>query len=230
MSLWNQPDAVADPDDVVPRQNTDRLETGIDVLDEKLGGGIVPGYIVAFTGNPASQSEQFLAEITTERPTLYVTTVRSAASVRETLPDQHRTVVVDLADRDLAHVLELVSAVPHRAHVVVDHVGPLEPLGPRSQPWHSGPSYSEFLSELRERLGDQAGVGYLHCLDGAGTPAERAATYHLADAVFELTTRREGDEITHSLTVPKYRGGSLDDVIRLDVSDGVEVDFSRNIV
>lgn len=230
MSLWNQPDAVAETDDLGPRQNTDRLEMGIEVLDEKLGGGITPGSIVVLSGNPASQSEQFLGEIAAERPTLYVTTVRSESSVRETLPDQHHAVVVDLDNHDPAYVLELVAAVPDRAHVVVDHVGPLERLGDRSQSWRSGLSYGEFLGDLRERIGERAGVVYLHCLDGASTPPERETTYHLADAVFELTTRREGDEVSHTLTVPKYRGGSLDDVIRLDVRDGVEVDFSRNIV
>lgn len=230
MSLWNQPDAVEEIDDVSPHRDADRLEIGIDVLDEKLGGGITFGSVVALTGSPASQSEQFLGEIATERPTLYVTTDRSEASVRETLPEDHQALVVDLSEHDPAHVLELATALPDRAHLVVDHVGPLERVGAQSQSRGFGLSYRDFLRELRGVLRERAGVGYLHCLDGRSSPDERDTTYHLADAVFELTTQREGDLVEHTLTVPKFRGGSLDEVIRLDLHDGVEVDFSRNIV
>ncbi len=62
-----------------------RLDTGIDVLDRKLDGGLPPGCIVAYTADPASQSELLLYELTAARGTLYLSTERSDDAVRHAI-------------------------------------------------------------------------------------------------------------------------------------------------
>ena len=69
-----------------------RLETGIDVLDRKLNGGLPPGSIVAFTASPASQSELLLYELTAARGTLYLTTERSDQAVRDAIENTNAPV------------------------------------------------------------------------------------------------------------------------------------------
>ncbi|PSP59844.1 transcriptional regulator, partial [Halobacteriales archaeon QH_7_66_37] len=41
----------------------DRLRTGIDVLDRKLGGGLPAGSMVTLSASPRSQAELFLYEL-----------------------------------------------------------------------------------------------------------------------------------------------------------------------
>lgn len=226
MSLWNQPDGVEATENAGPVLDDSSVEIGIDILDKKLGGGIPPGYLVAISAAPESQSEQFLRELTRTRPTLYVTTERSERGVRKTLPEDHQAIVVDF-NADPEYVTELAGELPNRSTLVIDHAAPLERAcqwGGRERP------YSDTIEELRDTLAKRDGVAYLHCLDGATVPPARETTFHLADAVFQFRTNRSGDLIEHSLSIPKFRNGAPDEILTLDMSDGVKVDFSRNIV
>ena len=52
----------------------------------------------------------------------------------------------------------------------------------------------------------------------------------MADVVFQLETTVEGDRIENRLAVPKFRGGrAMSDVIKLELSDEVDIDTSRDI-
>jgi RecA-superfamily ATPases implicated in signal transduction len=62
-----------------------RLETGIEVLDRKLEGGIPAGSIVVLSAQPASQAELFLYELTATRGTLWLSLNRTAEAVTESI-------------------------------------------------------------------------------------------------------------------------------------------------
>lgn len=220
------------PGDPTSRERPDpagaRLATGIELLDRKLHGGLPVGSLTALEAPPASQSELLLYQLSSVRPTLYVTTARAAADVRRVLDRLDEgtddVVVVDVDQADpTGHVLDLVEAVPSPGAVVIDVVDRFESL-PEAEYW-------TFVNELRERLRLAGATGFLHCLDGDRTPPQRDTTEYLADVVFRMTSERRGESLENTLTVPKYRGGAaVEDVIKLSLTTGVDVDVSRNIV
>ncbi|WP_121743848.1 DUF7125 family protein [Natronorubrum halophilum] len=204
-----------------PAYDEGLLPTGIDVLDRRLGGGLAPGSVAALTAEPASQSEQLLYEATAPRGTLYLSTERSATNVRRAIetaavetgnPTVRR---VDGADA-LEEAMENVRKLPDGATLVVDLADGLER--------HDRSAYVSFLNDLKDRLIESESVALLHCLNGTDRPANRTATIHAVDAVFDLRTVESGTETTieHYLSIPKFRPeGALTETIEL-AFDGPE--------
>ena len=204
-----------------------RLRTGIDVLDRKLNGGIPAGSIVALTAQPASQAELFLYELTATRGTLYLSLDRTGDSVSNSI-DNSNTMTGDPTVRDvtgdapLDNATKLVSALPESSNLIIDPADVLE----RQEPTR----YRNFMNELQNHIYNTGGLAVLHCLDGRNVPDLRDTTEHMADLVFQLDTSVKGDRIENRLAVPKFRGGqALSDVIKLELSDEVDIDTSRDI-
>lgn len=205
-----------------------RLETGIDVLDRKLDGGIPPGRIIAFTATPASQSELLLYELTAARGSLYLTTQRSDQAVRDAIESTNAPVgsptVRDIGGNEpLDQANRLIRALPEGANLIIDPADPLE----RREPSR----YQNFLNDLQTHMVNTGSIAFLHCLDGDVQPPEnRDVTLHMADVVFDLETRVRGTEIENRLSIPKFRGGTaLTETIKLELADAVAVDTSRDI-
>jgi KaiC/GvpD/RAD55 family RecA-like ATPase len=204
-----------------------RLNTGIDVLDRKLDGGLPPGCIVAYTADPASQSELLLYELTAARGTLYLTTERSDDTVQhaiETSPSAvgSPTVRHVTSDDPLEEARQLIGALPDGANLIVDTTDVLERC--------ETDDYVAFLNELKTRMLETESVAVLHCLRGPDESANRSRTYHAADAVFDLRTEVAGTELENHLTIPKFRGGRQPtDAIKLELTEEVAIDTSRDI-
>jgi KaiC/GvpD/RAD55 family RecA-like ATPase len=206
---------------------SDRLTTGIHVLDRQLDGGIPAGSIVFLGADPASQSELFLYELTAVRGTLYLTTLRSAAAVHDAVGRTAGTTgnptVRDIgggAPLDAAN--RLIRELPEGANLIVDVVDVLEET--------ETPRYREFLNELQTHMVNTGGLTVLHGLKADDVPLNRRYTQHMADVVFDLQTKVDGSEIVNRLAVPKFRGGRApDETIKLRLSERVTVDTSRDI-
>lgn len=204
-----------------------RLPTGITVLDRRLGGGIPAGSIVLLEATPASQSELFLYEFTAVRETLYLTTIRSQAAVRDAF-EQTDTETGDPtireigSDAPLDHANRLVGALPDGANLIIDVVDVLE--------WSEQARFRSFLNELQTQMVNTGGLAILHGLNGRAVPKNRDVTEHMADVVFDLNTEVRGKEIINRLAVPKFRGGAaMDETIKLKLMEEVRVDTSRDI-
>ena len=205
-----------------------RLKTGIELLDRELEGGIPAGSIIAFTAEPASQSELLLYELTSTRGTLYLSAGRSEEAVRDGL---ERTPVqtgnptirhVGAEGEPLDQAQQLIRALPETANLIVD---PADVLEQRDQE-----RYRHFLNELQTQMVNTGGLAILHCLSGHDPPHNRDFTKYMADVVFELETKLNGDKLENRLTVPKFRGGgALTEAIKLDLVDTVAIDPSRDI-
>jgi KaiC/GvpD/RAD55 family RecA-like ATPase len=205
-----------------------RLETGVEILDRRLDGGIPPGSVVAVHAPPASQTELLLYELTAARGSLYLTTERGEDAVRDTLEATGASVgdptIRNIPTEDrLDQANRLFRALPQGANLIVDTLDPLERTDPDG--------YRTFLNELRAHMGETDSVAFLHCLKSdAGTPENRATTLHMADVVFDLEQSVRGTDLDIRLTVPKFRGGSaLMETIKLELSDRVAIDTSRDI-
>ncbi|MFB6184415.1 MAG: RAD55 family ATPase [Haloarculaceae archaeon] len=205
-----------------------RLRTGIDVLDRKLGGGIPEGSIVALCAGPASQAELFLYELTATRGTLYLSLGRTAeaitASIEQTpAPTGDPTVRHISGEAPLDNAGKLVSALPESSNLIIDPLDVLEEQEPPSR-------FRSFMNDLQNHIVNTRSLAILHCLDGREVPPLRDTTEHFADVVFELDTTISGDEVENRLAIPKFRGGQApNDVIKLDLVERVAVDTSRDI-
>jgi KaiC/GvpD/RAD55 family RecA-like ATPase len=204
----------------------DRLPTGISVLDRQLGGGIPPGSILLLSADPASQSESLLYEIAASRGTLYVTTVRSEEAVRDAV-DRYRGGIDQLSVRDagdyppIDRATRFVKDLPEESNLLVDVVDPLESADTTR--------YRRFLNELQTHMVNTESLAVLHAMHG-DAPDNRRLTEHMADVVFDLQTDTSGSEIVNRLAVPKFRGGvALEETIKLQLTDGVTIDTSRDI-
>lgn len=211
-----------------PMSTTDRLATGVDVLDRKLNGGIPAGSIVTLAAPPASQAELFLYELTAVRSTLYLSLDRSREAVARAI-DTAPTRTGDPTIRDvtgeapLDNAAKLVSALPEEANLILDPMNVVEE--------REAARFRNFMNELQTHIQNTGGLAVLHCLDGdSPVPERRDTTMHMADVVFELTTERNGDQIENRLSVPKFRGGrALNEVIKLQLTEQVAIDTSRDI-
>ncbi|WP_222919309.1 transcriptional regulator [Natrinema sp. SYSU A 869] len=204
-----------------------RLDTGIDVLDRKLDGGLPPGCIVAYTADPASQSELLLYELTAARGTLYLSTERSDDAVRhavEASPSSvgSPTVRHVTSDTPLEEATRLIGALPDGANLIIDTMDVLEQC--------DTDEYITFCNNLQAKMLETGGIAVLHCLKSDHEPGNRARTFHAADAVFDLRTKIAGSELESHLTIPKFRGGSQPtDAIKLELTEEVAIDTSRDI-
>jgi KaiC/GvpD/RAD55 family RecA-like ATPase len=204
-----------------------RLSTGISVLDRELEGGLPAGSIVLLSAEPASQSELFLYELTAERPTLYLTTVRSDQAVVDGI-DRTNTRTGDPEVRDvggdapLDKANRLIGTLPEDATLIVDVVDALERYD-RSR-------YRRFLNELQTVMVNTGGIAILHGLKGVDVPDNRDLSAHVADVVFDLRTKVTNAEVENRLVVPKFRGGkALSEPIKLQLAESVNIDTSRDI-
>lgn len=206
---------------------TERVSTGIDVLDRHLNGGIPRGRVAMLSAPPTSQSELFLYELASVQRMVYLTTERSKRTVRDVLErtgaasddvEVHR---VDDAD-PLADAERSIRDLPDRSTVVIDPIRLLEQQ-PESE-------YRSFLNELKTATTEADGVAFLHCLDGRGVSDKRDLTEYVTDIILDLSTELRGDTIENRLTVPKFRGGqALEEAIQLNLTTDVSIDISRKI-
>ncbi|PSQ05759.1 transcriptional regulator, partial [Halobacteriales archaeon QS_5_68_33] len=182
-----------------------RLHTGIDVLDRKLGGGIPEGSLVALCARPASQAELFLYELTATRGTLYLSLDRTAQSVTASIEQTPATT----GDPTVRHISgeapldnagKLVSALPENSNLIVDPVDVLESQEPPSR-------FRSFMNDLQNHLVNTGSLGVMHCLNGRTVPPLRDSTEHFADVIFQLDTTTTNDEVENRLAIPKFRGG-----------------------
>jgi KaiC/GvpD/RAD55 family RecA-like ATPase len=205
-----------------------RLNTGIDVLDRKLGGGIPEGSIVALCAQPASQAELFLYELTATRGTLYLSLDRTAQSVTTSI-EQTPTNTGDPTVRHISgeapldNAGKLVSALPEASNLIVDPLDVLESQEPPSR-------FRSFMNDLQNHIVNTGSLAILHCMDGRSVPPLRDTTEHFADVVFQLRTTTTNDEVENRLAIPKFRGGRApSDIIKLDLVEEVSIDTSRDI-
>jgi KaiC/GvpD/RAD55 family RecA-like ATPase len=207
----------------------ERLSTGIEALDAELGGGLPPGAVVALTAPPQTNSELLLYELSGQRETLFVSTLRSKDTVEDALDAYPRGVGAPVVaetprDVDFADLVDVVRRAHAGANVVLDTVDPLE-RGDRDGYWR-------FLTDLRAHMRSIDGVAMLHghALPGGEPPPHRDLTLGMADVTFELERSVEPTGVEHRLVVTKLRRGAAPTApVGLELTDRVDVDTTRDL-
>ncbi|PSQ61280.1 MAG: transcriptional regulator [Halobacteriales archaeon SW_9_67_25] len=204
------------------------FSTGIRYLDMQAGGGVPAGDIVVLTAPPNSQSETIFQEFASAEPTVYLsTTAQDTDELRARLepsgiPAEDLTVGHLDPTAFLDDPEKFVGDLPPESVVVVDPVDLLE-SGPRG-------AYLASLNLLKSRLRETDSVALLHCLSDTPVPDHRALTLKRADHIWSLRQTIENGELQTTLYVPKSRiGAIIADGISIELTDGVQIDTSRNI-
>lgn len=231
------------------------LSTGIMALDRRLNGGLYPGDVLVVVAPPAAQSHTLLYQLMSERPTLYVSTLRPEESVQRDF-DKHgsldatyriettgskltmegeliheltgsRTYTGNSAVKDdpLDDLYDLVETIDGSINVIVDPMNPLERGNSRD-------AYNETLSFLGAKLAETDSLGVLLCHTSDSPPPFRDLTLIVADVVWELDIITVSkDDVEYQLRVPKNRGGKvITENLSLDIRNRtVTIDDSRTI-
>lgn len=206
---------------------TNKLSTGIGTLDRKLNDGLPAGSILVLSASPASQSEQFLRDMTGARQTRVVTTRRSKRAVERSIyrtsPNPENVTVREVEGANpIDETLSLVEGLPDGANLIIDPLDPLE-RSDRSE-------YESFLNAVQGTALDRDALVVFHCLNGHRIPEYRDMTEYIADVVFELQTEVRGEAIVNRLAVPKLRDGKpFEKPLKLELTDKVGIDTSRDI-
>jgi archaellum biogenesis ATPase FlaH len=232
---------------------TDRVSSGNDVLDRKLGGGIRPGSLLAIRAPPASQSEVLLYTLMEEHSTLFISAIRRESAVRHDLEriiepkaDVDVTSIVSEANLDgelvkeitggesltsgltnksttLEETYELIQSADSQRNVVLDSVTPLERSG-------EGKKYQTVLNELKARVIETGGLGVLHCMDTDDQPPLRERTLAIADIIWTVEPIVKSNEQKYQLEVSKNRGGDvIQKPIEVTLNRSISIDDTRNI-
>lgn len=200
---------------------TDRLSTGVDVIDRRLGGGVPPGTLMALSAPPDTGSEQLLRAFLEAHGGRYLTLLRSADEVSNELSS-----FVDVTHARPGDLLatpeDRFGGLGDGSVLVVDPVNELEA--------RDSDDYVALLSRLKQRLVETGSVGVLHCLRTATEPDHRWLTLGRADWAWHLELTRLPLSVETRLYITKSRGGrSLPEPLKLQLLDGVQVDTSRDI-
>lgn len=203
---------------------TNRLSTGSEVLDRQLEGGLPPGTLVALTAPPDTQSELFLQALAGERQTVYLSPVRPADEVTETLdlPHSELTVLQKEPETILTEPEESFKQIDAHSNIIIDPMNGFE-TGQRRQ-------YIDFLNALKEHLRTTESVALLHCIDAETNPTLRSLTLNRADLVWRLQLSVTTLTVDTRLIISKFRDGkALREPIKLRLTDSVQIDTSRDI-
>lgn len=204
----------------------DLLSTGMGPVDRELNGGLRPGSIVALLTPPKGQVDPLLRAFASTRPTIYVSTLRSEATIQdelEGLPESQYNVIFAGVDTPIDTVRRIVQRAEDDVNIIVDTVRSLEAIDDEAR-------YSGFLNEFKTHIVNTNGLGVLHCPTAETESPMRPLTLLHADTVFELEIRKRSGTLEYYLYVPKVRGGDvLENAIKLELGRDVSIDTSRDI-
>jgi hypothetical protein len=182
----------------------ERLATGVDGLDEALGGGLPAGDLVALVAPPTSGAERLLYAFGAENPTRYLSTLRPPAEVHGAmaavdLPEGAVDVRQVDGDGLLDDPADHLSGLDAGSVVVVDPATELERAGEDR--------YRSFLDDLKRHCRTTESVAVLHCPRTTPRTLRRDLTLARADTTLVLHREVDSEGSRSYLDVGKFRHG-----------------------
>lgn len=202
---------------------TERLSTGVGLLDDKLDGGVPLGSLITFESRPASQSDLLVNHFIEPNRAIYITTQRSRKAVEKAVeasamnPEYIEFVDATSNEESITKIREQFDEIEEHSIIVIDKIEELEQKD----------DYGSLLRDLQKTLIEKGAVAYLYRSENAGSGAK---TRSYSDVIFQLHTDIDGSELQNRLVVPKVRGGpTVDEVVKLNLRREVHIDTSRDI-
>jgi KaiC/GvpD/RAD55 family RecA-like ATPase len=225
-------------------------KTGITLLDRNLDGGIPEGSLVCVYANPKSMAEVFLYQFATARKTYYYNTSRNFRYIIENMNslnletdklefvdvysqyylDESGRFILEDRYRDkeifdyIDHSLNTIIGKDEDANLIFDHFSFFLNL-------EVSTSMKEWLMNRLYTISKETGhLVYLYVIKDLQTPELAYKVLTLSDVIFDIELERLGERVTNKLAIPKIRGRTpVSDLIRFKVSEGIQIDTSRDI-
>ena len=211
------------------RTPSGRLSTGIELLDSGLGGGIPAGSLVAVSALPRAQSEPLLYAMAAANSTRYLSALRPAEEVADSLTTAAQVgrdaLDVDVRGVDgddvLASPEEFLGGLDANSLLILDPTTELE-QGDRTR-------YREFLDTAKRALRMTDSVGLFHCHENTPSVLRRDMTLARADQVWDVRMDVVDRTVKTCLAVTKVRGGTPFGLVELSFDEaGVTATVGRD--
>ncbi|NPE30969.1 recombinase RecA [Methanococcoides sp. SA1] len=228
--------------------------TGIYVLDRSLGGGLPLSSMIYFSADPRSMSEVFLYEFTQSRKTYYFTTGRRPKYIQRDIINQNldpsRIIFVDIyseyyftpvgdmidnvgneyIDSKIIEFTEynlqniLGDAGDEDINIIFDNFTFFMNL-------NVNPGLLKRLTNIiYENSKETNSMTYLYALKGSQDDLIENEVLNTSDVIFDVKVDHNADHIVSKLTIPKIRGMVPNsDVLKFNISEGVQIDTSKDI-
>ena len=225
-----------------------KISTGILLLDKRLGGGIPAGSMVCVYANPVSMPEVFLYQFASGGYSYYFTTSRLPKFVKEDMEnlgievehvefvdvfskyyisesggfiieDQYRDKdIFDFIDTELSRI-DMKNAV-----IIFDSLSFFMnlnvPVGLKE--W--------LVNKIYITAKNLEGVAYCYLIKGSHPKQLENMVINISDVVFDIDSEKAGDRLVNRLGIPKMRKMKpIDETFRYYISDGVQIDTSKDI-
>ncbi|WP_445476010.1 RAD55 family ATPase [Methanococcoides methylutens] len=230
------------------------VPTGIYVLDRTLGGGLPLNSMVYFSADPRSMSEVFFYEFTQSRKTYYFTTGRRPKYVRRDITNQNLdpsdiifvdiyseyyftsmgdmvdnlgnghidSKIIEYAEYNLRTILN--DSHGEEINIIFDNFSFFMNL-------NVNPGLlKRLINLLYETTKETNSMTYLYALKGSQDDRAENEIINASDVIFDVDVEKHPDKILRRLSIPKIRGMAPNvDVIKFNVSEGINIDTSRDI-
>ncbi|NPE28888.1 recombinase RecA [Methanococcoides sp. SA1] len=228
--------------------------TGIYILDRILGGGLPLSSMIYFSADPRSMAEVFLYEFTQSRKTYYFTTGRRPKYIMRDILNQHldpsRIIFIDIYSEyyftPLGDMIDNVgneyvdSKIIEFAEYNLDNIQ--NDVGDEAiniifdnfsffMNLNVNPGLLKRLTNIiYETSKEINSMTYLYSLKGCYDEHIENEVLNASDVIFDVSVDRSCDHIVSKLAIPKIRGMVPNsDVLKFKVSEGVQIDTSRDI-
>jgi KaiC/GvpD/RAD55 family RecA-like ATPase len=229
---------------------TNRLSTGLSILDRTLNGGFPKGSLVYFSAEPITQPEIFLFEFTLPRKTFYFTTDKSEDNLKRHMSelnlsyehiefiDIRREYYDDIYVTSTEHgegerrLYELIDAKLDYIYstgesgytIIFDHFSFLIDMNIDVH------ALKNMLHKIYEMDKERESTCILFVLKGVHDRRIETIFQNVCDVIFDVDVEKKGDKMSSKLSVPRIRGMTpIIDYIRFKVGDRVYIDTSRDI-
>lgn len=230
------------------------VPTGIYVLDRSLGGGLPLNSMVFFSADPRSMSEVFFYEFTQSRKTYYFTTERRPKYVRRDIMnlnlDPSNIIFVDIYSEyyftSMGDMVDNLGTEHVDSKILEFTEYNLRSIQNESRDEEINIIFDNFsffmnlnvnrgllkrlANLLYETTKETNSITYLYALKGSHNDQAENEILNASDVIFDVDIEKHPDKIMSKLSIPKIRGmPPITDVIKFNVSEGINIDTSRDI-
>jgi len=229
---------------------SNKLSTGLSILDRTLNGGIPKGSLIYFAAEPISQPEVFIFEFTTPRKTFYFTTDKSSANIARHMSELnfsyeqieffdvhdefYNNIIISAteageAERRLIEFIDqkldyIYTCGESNFTIVFDNFSFLIDLNIDIH------TLKSLLHKVYEMDKERESTCILFILKGVHDRRVETIYQNVCDVIFDVDVEKKGDKMSFKLSIPKIRSVTpVIEYIRFKVSDRIYIDTSRDI-